>query len=160
MSNHQKVQLSMVVNSNPVSLEIEPTETLLQVLREKLGLKGTKQGCNLCNCGACTVLLDGRPIYACSKLAIQANGSKILTIEGLAPGNQLHPLQHSFIEHGAFQCGYCTPGMLLSASALLDENPSPDREEIRKAISGNLCRCTGYQQILDAIQAASRQSGG
>ena len=160
MLNQQKVQLFVVVNSNPVNLDIELMTTLLEVLRERLGLKGTKQGCNMGNCGACTVLLDGRPVYACSKLAIQANGSKILTIEGLAQGDKLHILQQCFIEHGAFQCGYCTPGMLLSARALLCENPSPDKEEIREAISGNLCRCTGYQQILDAIQAASGQLGG
>src|SRR3990167_1260939 len=111
MLNQQKVQLFVVVNSNPVNLDIELMTTLLEVLRERLGLKGTKQGCNMGNCGACTVLLDGRPVYACSKLAIQANGSKILTIEGLAQGDKLHILQQCFIEHGAFQCGYCTPGM-------------------------------------------------
>ena len=127
------------------------------MLRSELGLTGTKEGCDDSECGACMVLLDGRPVNSCSYLALQAEGREITTVEGLVDGGDLHPLQRQFLEQGGVQCGFCTPGMLISAKALLDRNPDPSEEEIRIALSGNLCRCTGYQGIVRAVQAAARE---
>jgi carbon-monoxide dehydrogenase small subunit len=146
------VLLKMVVNGKSVEVKVDPTWTLLYVLREELKLTGTKKGCEKGDCGACTVLLQGKPVNSCLVLALQAEGKEIETIEGLGQADDLHPLQKSFIAKGAVQCGFCTPGMLLSAAALLKKNPSPTEKEIRTAISGNLCRCTGYQKIVKAIQ--------
>jgi len=148
--------ITLKVNGIDYRLSIEPRRTLLEVLRENLGLTGTKKSCNEGNCGACTVLMDGRPVTSCLVLAIDAQGKEILTIEGLSEGEKLHPIQEAFLKHGGIQCGFCTPGMVMSAKALLDENPEPTTIEIRKAISGNLCRCTGYQHIVDSIMAASK----
>jgi carbon-monoxide dehydrogenase small subunit len=143
--------ITMTVNGAPVEAAVDPNRTLVQFLREDLGLTGTKHGCGLGDCGACTVILDGKPV-----LAVQANGREVLTIEGLAGNGKLHPIQQAFVKTGAVQCGFCTPGMILSAKALLDENPRPTEREIRTAISGNLCRCTGYQKIVEAIAEASK----
>lgn len=148
--------ITLIVNDQKYDIAVLPHRTLLQVLREDLGLTGAKHGCGLGECGACTVLVDGLPVNSCLMLAIQAHGCKVTTIEGLASDGRLHPLQEAFVEHGAIQCGFCTPGMILSAKALLDKNPRPTEEEIRGAISGNLCRCTGYQKIVEAIELASR----
>jgi aerobic-type carbon monoxide dehydrogenase small subunit (CoxS/CutS family) len=133
---------------------VKPT-SLLVVLRENLGLTGSKEGCDDSECGACMMLVDGRPVNSCSYLALQANGRKITTVEGLAAGAELHPLQHQFAELGGVQCGYCTSGMLVSALALLEQNPKPSEEQIKWALSGNLCRCTGYKKIVEAVQAAA-----
>ncbi len=152
--------LTMNVNGKDVTLEIEPDELLVEVLRDRLGLTGTKVGCEEGECGACTVLLDGKAVVSCLLPAMKAQGRKVETVEGLAAEGKLHPLQQAFIDCGAVQCGYCTPGMLMSAKALLDENPSPSEEEIREAISGNLCRCTGYRKIVEAIKAASSSATG
>ena len=147
------------VNGRAYPVEIEPGRNLLSVLRSEVGLTGAKEGCDDSECGACMVLLDGQPVNSCSYLALQADGREIVTIEGLAgEDGQLHPLQQAFLDQGGVQCGFCTPGMLISAKALLDRNPSPDEEEIRLALSGNLCRCTGYSGIVRAVQAASGQS--
>lgn len=147
-----KVPLKMVVNGKSVEVKVDPTWTLLYVLREELKLTGTKKGCEKGDCGACTVLLEGEPVNSCLVLGLQAEGKKVETIEGLGTSNSLHPLQKSFIANGAVQCGFCTPGMLLSAAALLRKNPTPTEKEVRTAISGNLCRCTGYQKIVKAIK--------
>ncbi|HXX36514.1 MAG TPA: (2Fe-2S)-binding protein [Thermodesulfobacteriota bacterium] len=146
------------LNGEPVELEIEPHLTLLQLLRDRVGLTGTKEGCGMGECGACTVLLDGKTVNSCIFPAMEVDEKSVTTIEGLtdAQGN-LHPIQKAFIEYGAIQCGFCTPGMVLSAKALLDENPKPSEEEIRHGVAGNLCRCTGYLQIVQAIKAASNQ---
>ena len=147
------------VNGRAYPVAIEPGRNLLSVLRSEVGLTGAKEGCDDSECGACMVLLDGQPVNSCSYLALQADGREIVTIEGLAgEDGQLHPLQQAFLDQGGVQCGFCTPGMLISAKALLDRNPSPDEEEIRLALSGNLCRCTGYSGIVRAVQAASGQS--
>ncbi|MEW6523020.1 MAG: (2Fe-2S)-binding protein [Bacillota bacterium] len=147
----------MKVNGESKSARVPAEITLLEFIRDVLGLKGTKEGCGEGDCGACTVLMDGQPVNSCLILALQAQGAEILTIEGLGTPGQLHPLQEAFVAAGAVQCGYCTPGMLLSAKALLDRNAHPSREEIRTALSGNLCRCTGYQKIISAVeQAATR----
>jgi carbon-monoxide dehydrogenase small subunit len=151
-----RVSLKCTVNGRAVSLEVEPDLTLLEMLRERLGLTGTKQGCGIGECGACTVLLDGEAVNSCLVLAVQAEGSDVLTVEGLERDGVLDPLQEAFIRHGAVQCGFCTPGMLLSARALLDRNPCPTEGEVRVAISGNLCRCTGYQQIVEAVLSVAR----
>ena len=150
--------IRFTLNGDHLEVEIEPHLTLLQLLREKLELTGTKEGCGMGECGACTVLLDGQPINSCIFPALEVEGRTVTTIEGLtdAQGN-LHPIQKAFVEYGAIQCGFCTPGMVLSAKALLDENPKPTEEEIRNGIAGNLCRCTGYLQIVQAIKAASGQ---
>jgi carbon-monoxide dehydrogenase small subunit len=150
------IPLKMVVNGKPVEVKVDPTWTLLYVLREELKRTGTKKGCEKGDCGACTVLLQGKPVNSCLVLALQAEGKEIETIEGLGEADNLHPLQKSFIANGAVQCGFCTPGMLLSAAALLRKNPDPTEKEIRTAISGNLCRCTGYQKIVKAIQGYSK----
>ncbi len=149
-------EITLKVNGISYRLSIETRRTLLEVLRENLGLTGTKKSCNEGTCGACTVLIDGKPVASCLVLAIDAQGKEILTIEGLSEGEKLHPIQEAFLKHGAIQCGFCTPGMVMSAKAFLDENPQPTTTEIRKAISGNLCRCTGYQHIVDSITAASK----
>lgn len=151
-----KTIVQLVVNGESVEAAVEPNQTLLQFLREDLGLTGTKHGCGLGDCGACTVILDGKPVNACLVLAVQARGREVLTIEGLAENGKLHPIQQAFVDKGAIQCGFCTPGMILSAKALLDEKPEPSEPEIRTAISGNLCRCTGYQKIVEAIQEAAK----
>jgi xanthine dehydrogenase iron-sulfur cluster and FAD-binding subunit A len=150
-----EVFITTTINGRSRSLKVAARSTLLELLREHLGLTGTKCGCEIGECGACTVLLDGEPVNACLVLAPQINGREVLTVEGLAHSGKLHPLQESFLDHDAVHCGYCTPGMLLSAKALLDRNPEPTETEIRTAISGNLCRCTGYQQIVDAIAKAA-----
>jgi carbon-monoxide dehydrogenase small subunit len=147
--------LTMRLNGEEVSILVRADALLLDVLRDQLGLMGTKEACGQGECGACTVLLDGEPVTSCLVPALKAQGREVLTVEGLATGGELHPLQKAFIEHGAVQCGYCTPGMLMSAKALLDRNPSPEEDEIKEAISGNLCRCTGYVKIVEAIKAAA-----
>ena len=153
-----KQLIRFTLNGDPVEVEIDPHLTLLQLLRDKLELLGTKEGCGMGECGSCTVLLDGKTINSCIFPAWEVEGRTVTTIEGLtdAQGN-LHPIQKAFVEYGAIQCGFCTPGMVLSAKALLDENPKPTEEEIRNGIAGNLCRCTGYLQIVQAIKAASNQ---
>jgi carbon-monoxide dehydrogenase small subunit len=148
--------LSMKVNNQPVTVEIEPDELLVDVLRDRLGLTGTKIGCSEGECGACTVIMDGKPVLSCLLPALRAQGREITTIEGLAHGETLHPLQQAFVEVGAVQCGYCIPGFIMSAKALLDVNPHPTRDEIKEAIAGNLCRCTGYIKIIEAIEAAAK----
>lgn len=151
-----KTIIQVTVNGELVESAVEPNQTLLQFLREGLELTGTKHGCGLGDCGACTVILDGKPVNSCLVLAVQANGREVLTIEGLAENGNLHPIQQAFVDKGAIQCGFCTPGMILSAKTLLDENPKPSEHEIRTAISGNLCRCTGYQKIVEAVQEAAK----
>jgi aerobic-type carbon monoxide dehydrogenase small subunit (CoxS/CutS family) len=149
------------LNGAPVEAEVAPHVTLLQMLRETFGLTGTKEGCGMGECGACTVLLDGKTVNACIFPALEVEGRELVTIEGLSDGHGgLHPIQRAFIEAGAIQCGFCTPGMVLSAKGLLDECPRPSEEEIRNGIAGNLCRCTGYVQIVRAIQAASDRMAG
>jgi carbon-monoxide dehydrogenase small subunit len=148
----KKVTIHTSINHKQYELEIKPNLTLLSLLREELGLTGTKCGCEVGECGACTVLMNGKAVNSCLVLAPQIDGQEILTVEGLANGKQLHPLQESFLNHDAVHCGFCTPGMLMSAKGLLDQHPDPTEEEIRIAISGNLCRCSGYQQIVDAVQ--------
>ena len=147
--------VSLTVNGVSHSLELEPRELLVYVLRDRLGLTGTVVGCDTSSCGACTVLLDGESVKSCTLLGVQADGREITTIEGLSDDG-LHPLQESFHEHHALQCGYCTSGMVLAAASLLEENPSPSENEIRHALEGNICRCTGYQNIVDAIAAVAR----
>ena len=148
--------IALWVNGKEHELAVESNRTLLQVLRDDLHLTGTKEGCGEGDCGACTVILDGRPMSSCLVLALQANGSEIITIEGISDGGKLHPLQQAFVDYGAIQCGFCTPGMILSARSLIERNPNPAEEEIRTAISGNLCRCTGYQKIINAIKNVNR----
>jgi len=150
-------RLSLSVNGEPVDALVDPAKTLLEVLREDLQLTGTKHGCELGECGACAVLVNGEPVLSCLTLAVEMQGAAVTTIEGVAEGGQLHPLQDAFADHGGSQCGYCTPGIILTAKALLDKNPTPTRDQIREALSGNLCRCTGYLQILDAVEAAARK---
>ena len=150
-----KRMTTFLVNGRHYEVAIEPHMLLIEVLRDELDLTGTKQSCGIGNCGACTVLIDGKPVLSCLTLALTVVGKHITTIEGLAQGTALHPIQKAFIEHGAIQCGFCTPGMILSAKALLDGNPNPDEEEVKQALSGNLCRCTGYVKIIDAVLAAA-----
>jgi carbon-monoxide dehydrogenase small subunit len=149
------IAITLKVNGKDYPLEVKPNEILLNVLRDRLGLMGTKYGCGIGECGACTVLLEGRAILSCQTLAFTADGRRITTIEGLEKNGSLDPLQQAFIDEGAVQCGYCTPGMILSAKALLDVKPDPTNEEIKQAIRGNLCRCTGYTNIVRAIKTAS-----
>ena len=153
-------QVKLTVNGKLYELKIQPWKTLLELIREDLGLTGTKEGCGLGECGACTVIMDGRAINSCLVLAAEADGKQITTIEGLADGDRLHPIQQAFVDHGGLQCGFCTPGMIMSAKALLDENQTPSDEEIRKGISGNLCRCTGYTKIIESIKAVAGNTGG
>jgi aerobic carbon-monoxide dehydrogenase small subunit len=148
-------EIAVTVNGAEQSLAVEPRLLLVHFLREKLGLTGTHVGCDTTSCGACTVLVDGVPVKSCTYLAVQANGKALTTVEGLANGPQLHPVQEGFKEEHGLQCGFCTPGMMLVSAALLEENPDPTEEEIRWAISGNICRCTGYQNIVKAVQWAA-----
>jgi aerobic-type carbon monoxide dehydrogenase small subunit (CoxS/CutS family) len=151
----EKTLLRLKINGEPTEIAVAAHKTLLEVLREDLRLTGTKHGCELGECGTCTVLVDGEPVLSCLALPIELEGAEILTVEGLTIGDRAHPLQVAFAETGAAQCGYCTPGMLLAAKALLDKNPAPTRSEIEEALAGNLCRCTGYLQILQAIERAA-----
>jgi aerobic-type carbon monoxide dehydrogenase small subunit (CoxS/CutS family) len=153
----KRARLSLTVNGEKVETLFAPYKTLLEVLREDLALTGTKHGCELGECGACAVVLDGEPRLSCLTLALDCEGRSVETIEGLARGPRLHPLQAAFADFGGSQCGYCTPGVIMTAKALLDRNPSPTRDEIKQATAGNLCRCTGYQQITDAIEDAAAQ---
>jgi carbon-monoxide dehydrogenase small subunit len=148
------VQIALRVNDEPTQVAFAPYKTLLEVLREDLNLCGTKHGCELGECGACAVLLDDQPVLSCLVLGVECDGRQVVTIEGLARDGRLHPLQDAFADLGAAQCGYCTPGFLVTAKALLDRCPSPTRDQIREALSGNLCRCTGYLQIFEAVEAA------
>jgi len=150
------VRVAMSVNGESVDVVFAPYKTLLEVLREDLGLTGTKHGCELGECGACAVLIDGDPVLSCLELGLACSGRSIETVEGMARGPDLHPLQAAFADLGAAQCGYCTPGLLLTAKSLLAKEPSPSRARIREALSGNLCRCTGYQQIFEAVEEAAR----
>ena len=153
------MKVELTINGGVESVEVAPSTTLLDLIRDRLGLKGTKEYCRSGVCGACTVLMDGQAVSSCSLLAGQANGVDILTIEGLTPDEGLHPIQQAFVDHFGLQCGYCTPGMILLAKALLDENPTPTREEIVRYMGGNICRCTGYAGILRSVEAAVRSDG-
>ena len=155
-----KKDISLKINENKYNITVDTRMTLLEAIREKVGLTGTKEGCSVGECGTCTVLLDGKPVYSCLMLAVEAEGKDIMTIEGLADEDGLHPIQKAFVEHGAVQCGFCTPGMILSAKALLDDNPNPTEDDIRRAISGNICRCTGYVKIIEAIGSLSSKHDG
>jgi aerobic carbon-monoxide dehydrogenase small subunit len=155
--SNNSIFVEVTVNGGTYQREIEPRTLLVEFIREELGLTGTHIGCDTSYCGACTVLMDGRPVKSCTLLAAQADGSEISTVEGLELGEELHPLQTAFSEHHGLQCGYCTPGMLMSAKHLLDENPEPSREEIKKGIAGNVCRCTGYQNIITAVEDAAQK---
>ena len=150
-----KVPTTLRVNGIAYELELEPSTTLLVAVRDAVGLTGAKEGCDDSECGACMMLLDGRPVNSCSYLALQAEGSEVTTVEGLSDGADLAPLQRAFLEHGGVQCGFCTPGMLISATALLETNPHPTEREVRVALSGNLCRCTGYDGIVNAVLAVA-----
>lgn len=149
--------IQLNVNGEIYDVSVKPNETLLDVIRDRLELTGTKKGCDTGQCGSCTVLLEGKPTNSCLVLAVEAHGKDILTVEGLAKNGQFDPLQEAFVQEGAVQCGYCTPGMLLSAKALLDENPNPTEEKVKEAIAGNLCRCTGYVKIVKAILTAAQR---
>ena len=157
----EKLRLSLTVNGEPAEALVAGYKTLLEALREDFGLTGTKHGCELGECGACTVLLDGEPVLSCLVLAVECQGRSVQTIEGLAEswkrGAELHPLQAAFADFGGSQCGYCTPGVIMTAKALLDRNPNPSRQEIKEATAGNLCRCTGYNQIVEAVEDAAKQ---
>jgi aerobic-type carbon monoxide dehydrogenase small subunit (CoxS/CutS family) len=154
-----KHKISFVINGEAKEVEIEPNRTLLKMLREDLDLIGAKEGCGAGECGACTVLVDNKAVNSCLMLAVEADGKEILTIEGLSDGINLDPLQESFIKHNALQCGYCTPGMVMSAKALLNRNPHPAEEDVKEALAGNLCRCTGYQRIVDAVLDVAKKGG-
>ena len=156
-SEGQTIPVSFTLNGRLQELDVEPHELLLDVVRARLGLTGAKRSCDVEVCGACTLLVDGRPVSACTTLAFEVRGRSVLTIEGLADNGTLHPLQQAFIEHGGFQCGFCTPGMLLASKALLDENPNPSEEELKHFMHGNLCRCTGYKKIIESIMAAAKK---
>ena len=151
------IALTVSINGEKHELTVPPHETLIECLRDRFGLLGVKKSCDVQVCGACTVLLDGAPVSSCLLLVGQVSGCSVTTVEGLSTGEDLHPLQRAFVEHGAVQCGFCIPGMIMSAAALLEENPNPTEEEIRWGIAGNLCRCTGYSKIVEAIAAASAQ---
>ena len=150
-----KQLITLKINGESYEVAVEPRKLLVDALRDDLGLMGTKKACDFGNCGSCTVLIDGKPVLSCLTLAIEARDKDILTIEGMARNGHLHPLQQAFVDYGAIQCGFCTPGMLLSAKALLDENPQPTDTEIKEALSGNLCRCTGYVKIIEAVEKAA-----
>ena len=150
-----KTIVDFTVNGELYELAVEPNLLLIEILRDKLGLTGTKHSCGVGNCGACTVLADSEPVLACMTLAMSVRGKEILTIEGLATNGVMHPIQEAFVTHGAIQCGYCTPGMILTAKALLDRNPDPTEGEVRHALSGNICRCTGYVKIVEAVLSAA-----
>ncbi|MBW1972678.1 MAG: (2Fe-2S)-binding protein [Deltaproteobacteria bacterium] len=149
--------LNVTINGTPYEIAIKPKTTLVEVLRNELNLTGTKRSCNAGGCSSCSVLVDGKVVNSCSVLALQVDGKEVTTIEGIADGAKLHPLQQAFLEHGAYQCGYCTPGMIIAGKALLDENPNPTKQEVKEAIAGNLCRCTGYVRIVDAILATAKK---
>ncbi len=151
-----KHRIRLTLNGELKELLVEPHRTLVDVIRKDLGLTGTKKGCGTGDCGSCTILLDGRAVNSCLILAVEVDGSEIVTIEGLRQGGKLHPLQEAFIEHGAIQCGFCSPGMIMAAKALLDQCPNPTEGQVKMAISGNLCRCTGYTKIIDAIRSVAR----
>ena len=151
-----KKSIKLKVNGETHEVAVEPRKTLLDVIRDDLGLTGTKKGCDQGGCGTCTVIFDGKVVNSCLVLAVEAEGKDVLTIEGLAKGAKLHPIQEAFINHGAIQCGFCTPGMIMSAKVLLDKNPNPTEKEVRDAIGGNLCRCTGYVKIVEAILAVAK----
>ena len=155
-SNLQTLPVSFTLNGKLQELDVEPHDLLLDVIRDRLGLTGAKRSCDVQVCGACTLLVDGRPVSACTTLAFEVRGRSVMTIEGLAENGKLHPLQQAFIEHGGFQCGFCTPGMILAAKALLDENPRPTEEELKHFMHGNICRCTGYKKIIESIMAAAK----
>jgi aerobic-type carbon monoxide dehydrogenase small subunit (CoxS/CutS family) len=159
-SDAQTIPLSFTLNGRLQELEVEPHELLLDLVRGRLGLTGAKLSCDVQVCGACTLLVDGRPVSACTTLAFEVGGRSVLTIEGLAEDGKLHPLQEAFIAHGGFQCGFCTPGMILAAKALLDENPNPSEEELKHFMHGNICRCTGYKKIIESIMAAAKLMRG
>ena len=152
-----RYHLRFTLNGEEKSLDIEPGISALELIRDTLDLKGTKEGCGIGECGACTVVVDGKAVNACLMFAAQLDGRDVLTVEGLSKGDALHPIQQSFIEHHAVQCGFCTPGILMSTRALLEENPQPERDEIVKAVSGNLCRCTGYQSVIAGIEDAAER---
>ena len=155
--NRPKIEITLNVNGRQYDMEIEPRETLLDVLRKRLDLTGAKKSCDMEVCGACTVLVDGKAVSACTYLAYEARNKHVLTIEGLADGDRLHPIQEAFIEHGGFQCGFCTPGMILAAKTLLEEIPHPTEEQIKHYMRGNICRCTGYRMIIESIKAAAEK---
>lgn len=154
-----KHKINFTVNGEIKEIEVEPNKTLLKMLREDLDLIGAKEGCGAGECGACTILVDNKPINSCLMLAVEVNGKEIITIEELSDGTNLDPLQESFIKHNAIQCGYCTPGMVMSAKALLNRNPNPTEEDIKEALAGNLCRCTGYQRIINAVLDVAKKGG-
>jgi len=155
-----KQEMQFKVNGEEYSVQVDTRRTLLEVLRETLGLTGTKEMCNKGDCGGCTVIMDGKAVLSCLILAIEAQGRDIVTIEGLAKGYELHPIQKAFVDRGAIQCGYCTPGFIMSAKALLDKTPNPTEDEVKEGIANNICRCTGYVQIVEAIQEAAKAMGG
>ena len=155
-----KQLVDVIVNGEPLQVGVEPWQSLLDTLREELLLTGTKKGCDEGDCGACTVIMDGKAVTSCMVLTVSAKGRAVTTVEGLADGEKLHPVQQAFVEHGGVQCGYCTPGLIVSAVALLQENPDPTEDEIRYAIGGNLCRCTGYSKVVLAIQKAAQAMRG
>jgi carbon-monoxide dehydrogenase small subunit len=155
-ADSQSISLSFTLNGRLQEIAVEPHELLLDVVRDRLGLTGVKRSCDVEVCGACTLLLDGRPISACTTLAFEVRGRSVLTIEGLADNGKLHPLQEAFIDYGGFQCGFCTPGMILAAKALLDENSDPTEDELKHFMHGNICRCTGYKKIIESIMAAAK----
>jgi carbon-monoxide dehydrogenase small subunit len=148
--------IKFVINGQPFEIEVKPWRTLLEMIREDLSLTGTKEGCGHGECGSCTVIMGGKTVNSCLVPALEADGQEILTIEGLSEGGKLNPIQEAFVEHSGMQCGFCTPGMIISAKALLDRNPDPSEKEIREAIAGNFCRCTGYTKIVESIGAAAR----
>ncbi|MDP2645687.1 MAG: (2Fe-2S)-binding protein [Desulfobacterales bacterium] len=160
MKQQMKQAIELHINGDTHEVLVTPSDTLLEVLRDKIGLMGTKRGCDLGTCGACTVLVEGEARLSCLTLSVDAVGKKITTIEGLSEGGQLHPLQSAFVENGALQCGFCTPGMILTAKAILDEEAHPTEEVIKKKMAGNLCRCTGYKKIVEAVMIAAGQPGG
>jgi len=153
-------QIRLTVNGKNYEVQVKPSATLLDVIREDLGLTGTKEGCGVGECGACTVIIEGQAVNACIMLAIEANGKNITTIEGLADGEKLHPIQEAFVEVGGLQCGFCTPGMILSTKVLLDKNKTPTDQEIRKGLEGNFCRCTGYTKIVESVKVAAQKVRG
>jgi aerobic carbon-monoxide dehydrogenase small subunit len=153
-------EITLHVNDNKYTLQVKPSATLLDIIREDLGLTGAKEGCGEGECGACTVLMDGLAVNACLILAAEANGKQITTIEGLAHGGELHPIQQAFVDIGGLQCGFCTPGMILSTKALLDQNQNPTDDEIKKGLEGNFCRCTGYTKIIESVKVAAQKMKG
>ena len=152
-----KHKIRLTINDELYEVSVEPYKTLIDIIRDDIGLIGTKKGCGTGDCGSCTIILDGKPVNSCLILGVEVDGSNILTIEGLRKGEELHPIQKAFIEHGAIQCGYCTPGMIISAKALLDNFPNPTEDQVKMALSGNLCRCTGYKKIIEAIMNVGSQ---